>query len=418
MNQQWEAKRIIGVCILAVVAFFALVLSGKLVENVDANEIIVIQDPIDGELHWYITAGIKWQGFGRVTTYPKRAIYDFNCDEYKEGTSESQCAEGTPDRRISIRFNDGGHGWVDGSIQYEMPLVDTNLMELHVRFGSRESIQKQLIETVVNKSVYMTGPLMSSRESFADKRNDLLRYVEDQVEAGVYQTTARDVRVKDELSGADKTVKLVEIVNGPDGQPLRQEQAQLTKFGIKPFNFSIKRLPYDAEVEAQIKQQQSITMQVQTAIAESRQAEQRTITVEQQGKADAAKSKWDQEVIKAKLVTEAQQRLEVAELDRKAAVETKAKDILLGEGEARRRELVMSADGALDKKLQTYLESQKVWAEAVKGYAGNWVPNVVMGGSQNGSTASGAQDLVNLLTAKTARELGLDMSIPRSSGKP
>lgn len=409
-----EIRKVLALVIGGVMLLAFLVLSRKVVENVDANEIVVIQDPWDGELHWYNTAGIKWQWFGRVTAYPKRAIYNFNCSEYKEGTSESQCADGTTDGRISIRFNDGGHGWVDGSIQYEMPLDSANLTELHVRFGSPESIQKQLIETVVNKSVYMTGPLMSSRESFADKRNDLLRYVEDQVEGGVYQTTARDVRVKDELSGADKTIKLVEIVNGPGNQPLRQEQAQLTKFGIKPFNFSIKRLPYDAEVEGQIKQQQQITMQVQTAIAESRQAEQRAITVEQQGKADAAKAKWDQEVIKAKFVTEAQQRLEVAELDRKAAVETKAKDILLGEGEARRRELVMSADGALDKKLQTYLEAQKVWAEAVKGYQGNWVPGVVMGGNQNGAVASGAQDLVNLLTAKTARELGLDMSVPRN----
>lgn len=408
-----EIRRTLALVVAGVMLLAVFVLSGKVVENVDANEIMVIQDPIDGELHWYVTAGIKWQGFGRVTTYPKRAVYDFKCDEYKEGTSESQCAEGSTDGRISIRFNDGGHGWVDGSIQYEMPLADANLTELHVRFGSREAIQKQLVETVVNKSVYMTGPLMSSRESFADKRNDLLRYVEDQVEGGVYQTTARDVRVKDELSGADKTVKLVEIVNGQGGQPLRQEQAQLTKFGIKPFNFSIKRLPYDAEVEGQIKQQQQITMQVQTAIAESRQAEQRAITVEQQGKAEAAKAKWDQEVIKAKFVTEAQQKLEVAELDRKAAVETKAKDILLGEGEARRRELVMSADGALDKKLQTYLEAQKVWAEAVKGYQGNWVPGVVMGGQSGGNAGSGAQDLVNLLTAKTARELGLDLSIPR-----
>ena len=407
-----ETKRALALVFAGFMLLVVLSALGKVIENVDANEIVVIQDPIDGELHWYVTAGVKWQGFGRVTAYPKRAVYDFKCEQYKEGTSESQCAEGTADGRISIRFNDGGHGWVDGSIQYEMPLNDANLTELHVRFGSRESIQKQLVETVVNKSVYMTGPLMSSRESFADKRNDLLRYVEDQVEAGVYQTTARDVRVKDELSGADKTVKLVEIVNGSNGQPLRQEQAQLTKFGIKPFNFSIKRLPYDTEVEAQIKQQQAITMQVQTAIAESRQAEQRTITVEQQGKADAAKAKWDQEVIKAKFVTEAQQRLEIAELDRKAAIETKAKDILLGEGEARRRELVMSADGALDKKLQTYLEAQKVWAEAVKGYQGNWVPGVVMGGGQNGA-ASGAQDLVNLLTAKTARELGLDLSISK-----
>jgi regulator of protease activity HflC (stomatin/prohibitin superfamily) len=399
-----------GILLLAV--FF----SGNLFESVDANEIVVIQDPIDGELHWYTTAGIKWQGFGQVTTYHKRAIYNFSCDAYKDRASERECAEGSVDGRIRIRFNDGGHGWVDGSIQYEMPLDEANLTELHVRFGSQEAIQKQLIETVVNKSVYMTGPLMSSKESFADKRNDLLRYVEDQVDRGVYQTRSRDVRVKDELSGVEKTVKLVEIVNGPDNQPARQEQAQLTKFGIKPFNFSIKRLPYDKEVEAQIKQQQSLAMDVQTAMAEAKKAEQAAITAAKNGEAEAAKAKWAQEVIKAKEVTAAQQRLEVAELDRKAAAETKAKEILLGEGEARRRELVMNADGALEKKLQTYVETQKVWAEAVKGYQGNWVPGVMMGSGQNGSTASGAQDLVNLLTAKTARELGLDLSIPRVSG--
>lgn len=401
-----------GVMLLAV-----LVLSGKVVENVDANEIVVIQDPVDGELHWYTSAGIKWQGFGRITAYPKRAIYDFSCSEFKEGTSERQCSDNATDRRISIRFNDGGHGWVDGSIQYDMPMDDKNLTELHIRFGSPEAIQKQLVETIVNKSVYMTGPLMSSKESFADRRNDLLRYVEDQVERGVYQTMSRDVRVKDELSGADKTVKLVEIVTGQDGQPRRQEEAQLTKFGIKPFNFAIKRLPYDDEVEKQIKQQQQLTMDVQTAMAEAKKAEQAVITATKNGEAEAAKSKWAQEVVKAQQVTEAQQRLAVAELDRKTAEQRRQEQILLGEGEARRRELVMSADGALEKKLQTYLEAQRVWAEAVKGYQGNWVPGVVMGSSQNGGTASGAQDLVNLLTAKTAKELGLDLSVPRNNGK-
>jgi len=42
------------------------------------------------------------------------------------------------------------------------------------------------------------------------------------------------------------------------------------------------------------------------------------------------------------------------------------------------------------------------------GYQGNWVPGVQMGaGDQPGGAAA---DLVNLLTAKTAREIGLDLS--------
>src|SRR3989344_6800874 len=216
-----EQKLGIGKIVIAAIGFIAgiilLIFSGKVFENVDADEILIIQSPISGDLAWYVTPGIKWQGAGKVTPYPKRAIYEFSCEQNDKG----KCSPAMNDRRIKIRFNDGGHAYMSGSIQYEMPLDAKNLTNLHVRFGSREAIQKQLVETVVNKSVYMTGPLMSSKESYAEKRNSLISLVEDQVEAGVYQTTARDVRVKDELSGADKTVKLVEIVNGNGGQPLR-----------------------------------------------------------------------------------------------------------------------------------------------------------------------------------------------------
>ena len=72
----------------------------------------------------------------------------------------------------------------------------------------------------------------------------------------------------------------------------------------------------------------------------------------------------------------------------------------------------MEADGALEKKLQAYIEVSKLYASAIKDYKGNWVPGVVIGGG-NGTHAagSGAQELIDLLTIKTARDLGLDISI-------
>ena len=73
-------------------------------------------------------------------------------------------------------------------------------------------------------------------------------------------------------------------------------------------------IDYDVEVENQIKVQQQAYMQVQTAIANSKKAEQDAITTELQGKAAAAKAKWEQEVIKAQAITQAQQEKEVAEL--------------------------------------------------------------------------------------------------------
>jgi len=378
-------------------------------ETVNANEILLVQS-VWGKMTWHVTPGVKWQGFGKLTTYPKRHMYEFACLKWQENetTKQRDCVP-EEDQRIKLRFNDGGHAYMSGSIQYEMPLDNKNLTDLHVRFGNPEAIQKQLVETVVNKSIYMIGPLMSSKESYAEKRNALISLVEDQVLNGVVKTIQKDVKTKDPLTGVEKTVTIVEIVNGRDGNHERQEPGQLTAFGIRPFNFSIKDMPYDDVVEKQIQQQQQLTMQVQTAIAEARQAEQRAITVAKEGEANAAKAKWEQEVIKAKEVTAAEQRLAVAELDRRAAEQTKSQNILLGEGEARRRQLVMEADGALDKKLAAYIETQKYWADAVKNYQGNWMPLVSSGGGAGSQAGSGAMQLLEIMGSKAAIDLGLDL---------
>lgn len=381
-------RKITTIALVVLALILVRVAAAMIFEGVNADEILVVQDPFDGELHWYTTAGLKWQGFGKVTHYKKRSIYDFNS---------------------RIRFNEGGHAMLAGSMQWEMPLAENQLMEIHTRFGSNEAVAKQLIEVVTNKSIYMTGPLLSSTESYAEKRPNLLFWVEDQINHGVYQTTRKDVRMIDPITGEEKTVSVAEISLDSSGLPLRQEAGQLTVFGIRPFNYAVTEITYDDKVERQIQLQQENIMAVQTAMAQARKAEQDALTVEQQGRANAATQRWEQEAIKAKAVTEAQQRLEVAQLDAEAAAQERLANIRRGEGEARRRELVMTADGALTQKLDAWLEAQKVWASAVSNYKGSWMPSVVMGGAPQ--QGNGANDLVELLTAQTARQLALDMEV-------
>jgi hypothetical protein len=155
-----------------------------------------------------------------------------------------------------------------------------------------------------------------------------------------------------------------------------------------------------------VKQQQQITMDVQTSIADAKKAEQYAITVAKQGEANAAKAKWEQEVIKAKAVTQAEQQKEVAKLDKEAAEFTKQKLILEGEGEAAKKKAIMSADGALDRKLSAWMEVNAKYAEAIKG--AHLVPSVVMG---DGGKISSANDWIQLFMAKTAKDLALDMTV-------
>lgn len=385
---------------ILIVLFFAL--AGMLFENVPANEVCVIQHPITGALKWCIEPGLYWQGFGAPTHYPRSFTFWF---------SSKPDQGGKDDKSLKTRFYDGGHGSISGSVQIDLPLDTEHLTALHIRFHSPEGIEQSLVRTVFEKSVYMSGPLMSSKESYAEKRPMLIFYIEDQALHGVYQTTTQDVRIKDPLTGVERTITLTKIKEEPKapGGMLRQEESPLIAFGLRAYNMNINSINYDKTVEDQIKTQQEAIMAVQTAIANAKKAEQDTITVTERGKAEAAKAKWEQEIIKAKAVTQAEQEFQVAEWAKKAANETKQKEILLGEGESQRRKLLMAADNALEIKLGAWKEVMFRFADQIGKH--QWVPQIQMG-SSTGAPGTAATDLINLLTAKTAKDLGLDLTMP------
>lgn len=374
----------IGVLLLMMVL---LVLSGKLFENVDADEIMVVQHPTSGELTWYTSPGIQWQGFGKVTTYRKMSTTQLNS---------------------KIQFNDKGTGTMMGSFQLELPLSHDQLSALHMKYGSQEAIERDLVKTTIDKVIYMTGPNMSSEESVASRKTELIRYVTDQIEHGVYRTTQRIDTIVDPLNPKERrSVVVAEIVVDKDGQPVRQEASALAGFGIKVVNFAPSDIDYDKAVTEQFKRQQDITMQVQTAMAQTREAEQRKLTTEANGKADVAKAEYEKLVQKIQATTEAQQKLEVATLGAKEAEQYKRMQILQGEGDAEKKRLIMQADGALDKKLAASIEISKAWASAMGNYSGNIVPTIQTGGSQS---QNGALNFMELLTAKTAKDLSIDMT--------
>jgi hypothetical protein len=253
----------------------------------------------------------------------------------------------------------------------------------------------------------MTGPLMSSKESANEKRTSLIAFIEDQIANGVYQTYTEDVKMPDPVTGESKTVTIVKLKQDDKQQPLRQDESPLKTFGIRTFGLSLNNVKYDDRVEAQIQQQQQAIMQVQTAIANAKKAEQDAITAQKNGEAKAAEAKWEQEVIKARAVTEAQQKLEVARLDNDSAEQYRQSMIKKGQGEGEYRKLVMQGDGALDKKLAAYIEVEKNWANAIGSGHVALVPSIVSGGSgQNGNSGLSFLEVMGI---KAARDLAVDV---------
>lgn len=394
--------KVLGIGVVLVL-FLTVVLGGYIWESVDADQIMVIQSPT-GDLAWYTTPGIKWQGFGKVTKYQKMSDIEF---------------------KSKLMFNDNGTGYLIGKFQLELPLDVERLTALHTKYGSQEAIERSLVTPTIDKVIYMTGPLMSSKESSAERKTDLIRYIIDQVEHGVYRTRQKETLVEDVLKAGDKKKAMVADLSIKDGQVERQEDSALTEFGIKIVNFAPSDLQYDPEVLAQIKRQQEITMQVQTAMAQAGEAAQRKITVEAEGQAEVMRAKYAKEIEKIQAVTQAQKdrevgtlqaqkELEVATLAAKSAEQYKRQQVLIGEGDAERKRLVMAADGALQQKIDAWVTAQQHYAAAIQNYRGNWVPSIVMGGQTGqAGVGSGALELIELLKAKTAKDLSLDLGAIR-----
>ena len=386
---------IVGGVITIVIGLFTI---WNFIEVVGPSEYVRIQYP-NGGYKWFLSPGPKMQWFGDVVRYTQR------------GTIFFKNTEETGDDRLPIVFNDAGKGFISGSINYELPNDETKLNEIHRRYPSQASLEESLVKPALNKSVYLTGTLMSSYESYKDRRSQLVQYVDDTVQNGVYQTDSREVTVTDELDPTKtKRATVVEILKASTGQFLRVDQGQLNVFSIRTFNFAIEDMDYDERVDAQIQGQQQITMQVQTAIAQAVQANQQKLTAEAEGAANAAKAKWEQETVNSRVVAEADGRRLAAEQDKLAAEQEKQARILRAEGESTARRLVMTADGALDRKLQALEKINQMWALSFEKGTRPLTPSIVMGSGCGTNAVSGAQELMNLLTIQTARQLGVDVT--------
>lgn len=384
----------VGAAIALVVGLFFM---PKMFEILDAGEIMVIQYP-NGKLEAMTEPGFYNQWFGSITKYPRREQYSFAINP--QGNAQL-------DHSLRISFNDGGSAMISGVVSWEMPKVPEMILKIHKEFHSTEGIDQQLIRPALENALFFSGPLMSSTESSAERRAELLQFINDQLQNGIYLTQRKTKQVTDPITGQVKEIVAGDIVTDEKGLVRRVAESPLTSFGIKMFPATVNRIKYDDVVQNQINERQKQITEVQTAIAQAKKAEQKAITVTKEGEASAAEAKWKQEVIKATEVTKAEQEVRVAELNVKTAEARKTASRLEGEGEGAKRAAIMAADGGLDKKLAAYVEVSRAYADAMKN--GKMVSDISMGGNGNG--VANASGMMDLLTIKAARDLSLDMGI-------
>jgi regulator of protease activity HflC (stomatin/prohibitin superfamily) len=416
----------VGVGFLAVTILAGIICAGSIIETVDKGTYQVKQAAISGTMSAKMTPGLWFQNFGDIDTWPKAETFFFTHDNDTKGDVDA-------DTSIEVRFNDGSMCKISGTVRIILPVSEQQAISLVTDRGHKTyvDLQEKLIKPTVRNVLRSTANLMTARESYSELRSDFISMARDQILNGVYKTKEETKQVEDLVTGEKIWKKVKVLKKAEDGSTLH-EANPMAKTGIELANFEIKTFVYEKKVKEQIAKQQEARMAVETAKARAEQAKQLEQQTVAEGKQKVAEAKYAEEQKKVRAVVEAQkekevqelnaardknvaviageQRKEVASLDKDAAGLKKQELILLGQGEAQRKKLVLEADGALEQKLATYERVMGQFARAMAEYDGQWVPTTVMGGGTNGST-NGAQTLIDLFTAKTARDLSLDMSV-------
>ena len=425
-----SVKKIVLLSFVGVLIVVALACAGSIVETVEKGTYQVKQAAITGQMSAKMTPGLWFQNFGDIDTWPKAETYFFTSEKDTQGDVDA-------DTSIEVRFNDGSMCRVSGTLRIIMPTSEGQAISLVTDRGHKtyQDVQEKLIKPTVRNVLRSTANLMSARESYSEKRLDFIAWARDQITNGVYKTKEEVKEVEDLVTG-EKTWKKIKVIRtGEGGVPL-YESNPISGTGISLVNFEIKAFNYEKKVQAQISKQQEARMAVETAKAKAEEAKQDELKAVAEGKKNVAIAKYEKEQEKIKAVVDAQKEKEVfelnaerdknvaviagekrktvAKLDRDAAELKKQELILLGEGEAERKRKILEADGALEQKLAKWETVNKRYAQAIENYQGNWVPTTVFGSGGTESIAGGgANALIQMLTAKTALDLNLDMSVPK-----
>lgn len=412
MNSQQIKGIVIVVCVLLAIAF-----GSSIVETVEKGTYQVRQWPVTGTLDTKMTPGMWMQMFGDISEWPKAETFYFTADKDSDQDSDQ-------DLSIEVRFQDGSMANISGTLRIVLPTSDQqaiNLIDISGYKNYRDLAQR-LILPVVRNALRLSANLMSARESYSEKRTDFVFWSWDMIQNGLYQTEEIEEYVTDLISG-EKVKKTIKVIKkDKKTKKVLYQQNPLKGTGITLANFEIKSFVYSKVVKKQIKEQQDAIMAIATAKALAQKAEQDKLKEEAQGKARVAKAKYQKEEEKIRAVVDAEKdktvatlaaerKRDVAKLAKEEAAFTKAKDILLGQGEAERKKLVMAADGALKQKLDAYTTVMAKFATEFGKQ--KWVPEFSMNGTGGAENGSAAIDLINLLTAKTAKDLNLNLNIKK-----
>ena len=297
----------IGLGIFATIAIvLTLSLSSQVVETNMDGDYQIKQAAVSGDMTVRNNAGMYMQGFGNITTYHVSDMYYFSSSNLDGGSGE----ESQP---INVRFNDGGTAAISGFIKFKLSTTEKNQLLVHKEFKSYNSVVNDLIRQHVASALKQTASLMKAEATYSSRRSEFISLAERQIVRGIFATEPHIQKVKD-VNGKWFIKRGVRILTDEAGAHVVKKNSPFLRYGIEILDFNVKEIDFDATIDALIAKKKEAQQKMVVAKAKAEEAKQNAITAEEQGKANVALAKADEEVAKIREITQMQKEKQVAEL--------------------------------------------------------------------------------------------------------
>ena len=347
-----------------------------------------------------------------------------------------------------IRFHDSVTANMRMTARFQLPETEELFLPMAIAYRSQENLINSSLIPIMQEAMRNSGRMYSAQEYIGGKGGDFENAVLDQIRNGIYLL---DIEESRSSSGAqsitqpesrtiqqDQTVQVsVRIRRDTTGQEMRKDAQDhpLKKFGLVLVQANVQDVDPDPAFKDKLKEQREAAAQVAIERQNARKEEERKKRIIAQGEAEKAEKKIELEKQQIERVIAGETKAKEAEQDqvkkvteantrkREAEIEYERKQIelqtakleaeriqTLAQAEADKRRMLMEADNALEKRLEAFVQVSSAFADAIRDK--RLVPEVVVSNTGGSGNQSNATDLIALLMAKTARDLGVAVSEP------
>lgn len=309
----WQKCLIVGAlpALILVIWFLA--------ENVgykNSTEIVIKQSPF-GEMSCVEGQGYYFKGFSKTWTFLKARSFYFNSSTEKVGGKNWEGDE-TDEDDIEVTLSRNSKAWISGYLMYELPSDCSVLLRLREKHHTDDEIKHNLVRNAVMSGIAKTAPMFTAEAAKVTNLAEFQALALDQITQGEYLTethTEKELVSEEEKDSSGKVIKKAEYAEykvtslklDSTGRRVVMNESALHEFEIKVTQFQIRGVRLDSVSQNQLDVVKKRETQRVANITEAETAKQLAITNEANGKANAAKAKWDAEAEKARVIVKMEQ---------------------------------------------------------------------------------------------------------------